>query len=105
MYTFKITDEPFARGYLECPESSIHLRTGHAFIRAAKEMELSLFEEIGLPDASFKNMAATYHFSTGESVNEELIKEHAAFKNDVRRMGIKFYNEWITSEDFLLWLI
>ena len=75
MYKFKITDEPFARGYLECSENSIHLRTGHAFIHAAKEMELSLFEEIGLPDASFKNMAATYHFSTGESVNEDLIKE------------------------------
>lgn len=37
--------------------------------------------------------------------NEELVKEHEAFKTDVRRMGIKMYNEWVTSEDFLLWLI
>lgn len=36
---------------------------------------------------------------------EELVKEHESFKIDVRRMGIKFYNEWVTSEDFLLWLI
>ena len=75
MYRFRITDEPFARGYLECPLENKYIRTGHAFIRAAKEMELSLFPGIGLPDASFKNMAVTYHFSTGESVNEDLIKE------------------------------
>lgn len=75
MYKFQISDEPFARGYLECTSESRHIRTGHAFIRAAKEMELALFKEIGLPDASFKNMAVTYHFSTGESVNEDLIAE------------------------------
>ena len=75
MYKFRITDEPFARGYLECPSDSKYIRTGHAFIRAAREMELSLFPGTGLPDASSKNMAVTYHFSTGESVNEEVIAE------------------------------
>lgn len=35
----------------------------------------------------------------------ELAKEHEEFKRDVRRMGIKFYNEWITTEDFFMWLI
>ena len=78
MYPLTITDEPFARGYLEAPSDSLYIRTGQAFVRAAKEMELSLFEELGLPDASFKNMAVTYHFSTGESVNEELLSAKIA---------------------------
>ena len=75
MNRFTITDEPFARGYLESLSESKYIRTGEAFVRAAKEMELSLFEALGLPDASFKNMAVTYHFSTGESVNEDIIRE------------------------------
>ena len=28
MYRFRITDEPFARGYLECPLENKYIRTG-----------------------------------------------------------------------------
>lgn len=37
--------------------------------------------------------------------NEEMVEEHRTLKDDIRRMGIKFYNEWITTEDFIMWLI
>lgn len=77
MYNFKITDEPFARGYLGTDSKSMHVRTGMGFVLAAQEMELSIDSAIGLPNAGFRNMAVTYAFHSGETVNNGMLDEKA----------------------------
>jgi len=77
MYKFRINDEPFARGYLSTDSASKYIRTGNAFLQAAKEMDISINSEIGMPDASFRNMASAYSFSSGESIDIGWLKRKA----------------------------
>jgi len=77
MHLFNIQDEPFARGYLSADTESLYIRTGTAFLQAAKEMELSLYEDLGLPNAAFRNNASGYAFSMGESVDLDLLRKKA----------------------------
>ena len=77
MYSFKITDEPFARGYLGANSDSRHIRTGMGFVLAAQEMELSIDSAIGLPNAGFSNMACAYAYASGEYANTDLLDAKA----------------------------
>ncbi len=77
MYKFRITDEPFATGYLSCDSKSRHVRTGNGYIEAVKSCSIDFNEETGFPSLSFGNMACTSSWSGGQSVNEYLLREKA----------------------------
>jgi len=83
MYNFKITDEPFGRGYCSTDSTSKHIRTGNAFLTAAREMELSINPRTGLPDASFKNMLCGYAAHSGEYANKDALTKKAEENPDV----------------------
>ncbi len=67
MYDFRITDEPFAIGYLKCESDSKYVRTGKGYIEAAMAVSISFNEKTGLPIYDFGNMACTSSWSAGQS--------------------------------------
>ena len=69
MYNFKITDEPFARGYLSCDSDSKFVRTGYGYIEAAKWIEVNADENTGLPWCPMANMACTTTSWGGQAPN------------------------------------
>ncbi len=67
MYKFRITDEPFAVGYLSAKSDSIYIKTGHGYISLAKSMNLKIDASLGLPVCSIEGMAVAPSFSGGQS--------------------------------------
>ena len=69
MYNFKITDEPFARGYLGCDSDSKFIRTGYGYIEACKWLRVNADENTGLPWAAMDGMAVTSVWHNGQGPN------------------------------------
>ena len=85
MYNFKITDEDFAVGYLNADSDSRHIRTGMGYKNAAKSMEITIDENIGLAWAGWGNMSCLTSYCGGQAVvvdrlraKAEACPEHAA---------------------------
>jgi len=69
MYNFKITDEPFARGYLGCDSESKFIRTGYGYIEACKSLRVNADENTGLPWCAMGDMAVATTSYGGQSPN------------------------------------
>ncbi len=67
MYNFKVTDEPFAVGYINSPSDSIYISTGYGYISAAKAAKISFDGETGFARIEFENMACGSDYSSGQS--------------------------------------
>ena len=52
-FSYRVPDEPFAVGYLDCPSSCKALKIAWGMLRAASELPLTLRPEHGL--AGFNN--------------------------------------------------
>ncbi len=83
MYNFKITDEPFARGYLSSDSESKYIRTGLGYIEAAKAVNIGFDPDTFFPTLDFGNMACTSCWSSGQSPQLWLLSEKAEKKTDV----------------------
>lgn len=77
MYNFRITDEPFATGYLCADSDSRHVRTGCGYKEAAKTMKLVINDELGLAWAEWGDMACFSHCYGGQIVIESRLREKA----------------------------
>lgn len=76
MYKFKITDEPFAVGYLSTESNSKYIRCGNGYLNAAKYMNLYINEKTGFP-VFCDGMACGSSWSTGQSISEWMLREKA----------------------------
>ena len=77
MYNFKITDEPFARGYINADSDSIYISCGQGYLEAAKAVSISFDAETGFPRLDFGVMACGSSFDNGQSANFDLLEEKA----------------------------
>ncbi|MBE6587954.1 MAG: hypothetical protein E7647_06030 [Ruminococcaceae bacterium] len=77
MYDFKISDEPFARGYLNAESDSKYVRTGNGYLEAMKAVRISFDGDTGFPCLDFGNMACTSSWSDGQSPSLWLLSEKA----------------------------
>ncbi|MBQ2729417.1 MAG: hypothetical protein IJF69_01440 [Clostridia bacterium] len=77
MYDFKITDEPFACGYLNSGSSSKYISTGAGYLEALKAVKITFDRGTGFPCLDFGEMACTSSWSTGQSPAVWLLKEKA----------------------------
>lgn len=76
MYNFKITDEPFARGYLSIDSDNRYARAGAGYREMAKTMPLSI-DRNGLPDCRIRDMAVGTHYDCGQWVNDGELRAKA----------------------------
>lgn len=85
MHQFKITDEPFARGFCSVDSEDLYKKTGNGLLFAARERELNLYEELGLPNARMLLHAVT-HFGSGIWSDTEyftqMAEEHPELADD-----------------------
>lgn len=88
MYDFKITDEPFAVGYVNADSDSIYISTGMGYVNALKNVNIHFNGETGFPELDFGAMACTTHFAQGQACNFGLLdakaKENPQFAEDYR---------------------
>ncbi|MBQ4067080.1 MAG: hypothetical protein IJD22_05500 [Clostridia bacterium] len=77
MHNFKITDEPFAVGYLTAKSESRYIRTGAGYLNAIRSVQISFDRETGFPCLDFGNMACTSSWSDGQSPALWLLHEKA----------------------------
>ena len=77
MYNFKITDEDFAVGYLNADSDSRHIRTGMGYKNAAKSMEITIDENIGLAWVGFGNMSCLTSYFGGQAVVVDRLRAKA----------------------------
>lgn len=93
MYNFKITDEPFAVGYLSAESDSIYIRAGSGYVEAARAANIGFDFETGFPTLDFGNMACGSCFSSGQTPNfgllEEKAKNHPELADDYRYIASK----------------
>ena len=82
MYTFKISDEPFAVGFCTPDTDDLYLRTGSGLLTAAKERHLDLYPELGLPNARMYLNSVT-HFGCGIWSNTSYFRAVAANNPDL----------------------
>ena len=59
MYKFKIKDEYFARGFMECPSDDLNLRTAYGLYKTCAECSLDLFS--GIPHFYDFNGMSIFH--------------------------------------------
>lgn len=69
VYNFKITDEPFARGYLGCDSESKFVRTGYGYIEACKSLRINADENTGYPWSAMGEMAVLTAPWSGQCCN------------------------------------
>ena len=77
MYNFKITDEDFAVGYLNADSESRHVRTGAGYKNAAKSVEITIDENIGLAWAGWGSMSCFTTYCGGQAVCDNRLREKA----------------------------
>ncbi len=77
MYDFRITDEPFAVGYINAGSESMYVSTGAGYVQAARAVKIILDHETGFPSFDFGNMACGSYFDCGQSPNMGLLLEKA----------------------------
>lgn len=87
MENIKITDEPFAIGYLEEPSECLVKKVGAGLLRAARDTEITINPKTGFAELILWQKliwAQTYH--VGININSELLKkkeaEHPENKDD-----------------------
>lgn len=93
MYDFKVTDEPFAVGYINSNSDSIYISTGTGLVSAAKSVAISFDEETGFPHIDFSGMACRSDFASGQTPAlwflEHKEKERAEYSEDYRYIAEK----------------
>ncbi len=77
MYDFKITDEPFAIGYLNADSPSIHISTGHGDLAAAEAVRIVFDPETGFPGYDWGNISCRTTRESGQTPNLRLLAEKA----------------------------
>ncbi len=77
MHKFRITDEPFAVGYLNADSESKYVRTGAGYLKAIESVKIVFDSETGFPQYDFGNMACTSCFSSGQSPHLWLLQQKA----------------------------
>ena len=82
MYNFRITDEPYAVGYLSVDTDSKHIRVGNAFVSMAKHLNLTICPETFLPytnaTTTKKNpMAVGHQYANGMFLNGYMLLDKA----------------------------
>lgn len=120
MYSFKIKDEPFARGYLSVDSESKYVRTGAGYVEAVKAVKINFNGETGFPEFDFGNMACTSSWSSGQSPNiglllkkasenEELAEDYRYIAENMRELELGQYwsafsgNEWDVTTSISGW--
>lgn len=82
MYNFRITDEPFATGYLCADSDSRHVRTGCGYREAAKSMNLVINDDLGFAWTEWGDMACISACYGGQMVIDarliEIAENHPA---------------------------
>jgi len=77
MRNFKITDEAFARGFVNCEIDDNHARLGSAYKAYAEEMPLDVDEDLGLATVSFGCSSVNVSYHSAMWVNGGGLQEKA----------------------------
>ena len=101
MYKFKITDEPFARGYLGVDTDNRYKKAGAGYREMAKTMPLSI-DKNGMPDCHITDMAVGTHYDCGQWVNEYLLNGKASGNPELAE-DYKYILEQIGGDNLRFW--
>ncbi len=101
MYKFKITDEPFARGYLGIDSENRYARAGAGYREMAKSMPLAI-DRNGMPDCRINGMAVGTHYDCGQWVLSDELRAKAE-KNPDLAADYNYIDEKIGGDNRRFW--